>query len=763
MYQQQILPQEVVSQGSVSGGWGRRFLSVFTARIGVKLALAFALVVGFNGLSTLVSLQTVNELQEQTGHVSKEALPALLTGMSVKADVAALNQLNMVLTAANSTATLDELEPQVFQILSAMEQELASLAARTRSQKSAHLSAQLGQYRLELENVIRLKRTHLMRERSYAELEAGLAAAYGALSQVVQPIGINTLFDLQTSLRTLAQSSDVEQTGIRLADREVNAISYASTLIASANLVVANVKELARLQEKSAIFKLRRQNSRDLGRLTSAARGFVGQDAAEKLRPVVAEFAAYFVRKSDRNLFDQRAKLAEQEQTLIQTSAKSVALLATISGEIDDLAAALGSRTLSGIEKSSQQARQAVNLLLLLAVGIVVASVVILAVMVRRNIVQRLKTLAGYMQQLARGETDFRVSVSGVDEIARMARQVEFFRLTAVEKERLARAAAETEEKARKAEEDRREQDRQREETRRRQLREQEQKAREERRAALNELASTLEENTKRVLGDVIEAAEGMRHTATVVAGSSRDTREQNMSVVAAAVQSHSNMQAVAAATEELVASLQSVRDYVRTSHEASLQAQSSAAQSHETVGSLAHAVSAVDESVSQIEEIASQTHLLALNAGIEASRAGAAGRGFAVVAQEVKKLATQTATVTGGITDSIKLIRQETGHAQASSSEILELIEGMSQTVTQIFETIDAQTETVTEIARNVHDAANDAGHIEQGVETVNRAIENSESEIQVTRQKSEELMDKAHKLERQVASFLEEVRADA
>jgi methyl-accepting chemotaxis protein len=126
-----------------------------------------------------------------------------------------------------------------------------------------------------------------------------------------------------------------------------------------------------------------------------------------------------------------------------------------------------------------------------------------------------------------------------------------------------------------------------------------------------------------------------------------------------------------------------------------------------------------------------------------------------------VKKLATQTATVTSGITDHIKLIRDETGQAQLASTEILDIIENMSETVTQIFETIDAQNETVVEISRNVNEAADEAGNIERGVEAVNQAISGSENDIKNSRDQSEILMGKAEKLQAQVASFLNEVRA--
>jgi signal transduction histidine kinase len=101
---------------------------------------------------------------------------------------------------------------------------------------------------------------------------------------------------------------------------------------------------------------------------------------------------------------------------------------------------------------------------------------------------------------------------------------------------------------------------------------------------------------------------------------------------------STSSVTIVAAAAEELSASINEIDRQMRESTAASERAFSQVGNATQTISGLARAAEGIGGIVELINQIASQTNLLALNATIEAARAGEAGKGFAVVANEMER-----------------------------------------------------------------------------------------------------------------------------
>jgi methyl-accepting chemotaxis protein len=105
-----------------------------------------------------------------------------------------------------------------------------------------------------------------------------------------------------------------------------------------------------------------------------------------------------------------------------------------------------------------------------------------------------------------------------------------------------------------------------------------------------------------------------------------------------------------------------------------------SVAQTARSMRSMSESADKVTRIIKAIEEIAFQTNLLALNAAVEAARAGEHGRGFSVVADEVRNLASRSASAAK---DSAVLI----GENASSAAQALKVSEEASRSLAEIVE----------------------------------------------------------------------------
>lgn len=227
------------------------------------------------------------------------------------------------------------------------------------------------------------------------------------------------------------------------------------------------------------------------------------------------------------------------------------------------------------------------------------------------------------------------------------------------------------------------------------------------RRATLDRLAENFEVEIGGVVQGVNSSSSGMEAAATPMAEAAARTTEGSAAASAAAEDASGNVQTVAAATEQLTAS---IGEITRRMSQSSLMAGQAAQQARATdnlVQVLAENAGRIGDVVRLIGDIAGQTNLLALNATIEAARAGDAGRGFAVVASEVKALATQTARATEEIGGRIAAIQASTSQAVEAIGGVAQVVDEINGITTSIAAAVEQQGAATGEISRSVQHAA--------------------------------------------------------
>jgi methyl-accepting chemotaxis protein len=180
----------------------------------------------------------------------------------------------------------------------------------------------------------------------------------------------------------------------------------------------------------------------------------------------------------------------------------------------------------------------------------------------------------------------------------------------------------------------------------------------------------------------------------------------------------------IAAATEQLSATIEEMHTQTAASAKMTYEAVSHSKQTNANIHVLSQAVEKIGSVVGLIAEIAAQTNLLALNATIEAARAGEMGKGFAVVASEVKSLAVQTAKATADIGQQISLIQEAMRRSIGEITSTGETIANISAVAETVAETASQQANTTNEIAKNINGAATNATTVADALKTVEDTI---------------------------------------
>ncbi len=193
----------------------------------------------------------------------------------------------------------------------------------------------------------------------------------------------------------------------------------------------------------------------------------------------------------------------------------------------------------------------------------------------------------------------------------------------------------------------------------------------------------------------------------------------ENMSEKTKVVTKASNETAEAAQRgEKLMESAVGKMGNIEKSVMASAEVVKKLGESSQQIGQIVEAISAISE----------QTNLLALNAAIEAARAGEHGRGFAVVSEEVRKLASESATSAEQIRDRITQIQHDTALAveamEAGTKDVQEgtdAIREVGEQFKHIMQRVDGIQQQMAGIGTSMKTVSDGAQKIVEAVESIN------------------------------------------
>ena len=602
-------------------------------------------------------------------------------------------------------------------------------SARRAQRKLARLpaDAKFAPVKAQLENLVRLADFKAAARSSGGEATERLHKVFRA-HETLTNLLITLVDDLNFDV--VVRSEDAVKRSSKLTKElianQITGLRSALEISAQTHLITSLISEGAAARDSATIVPMQDRFRAAADLLTRASAGA----ESEALKKAIAELLA--VGRSADSAFALRARELAAAAAGDRTIAENVVLQRELDRAVKVLvkdAEAAMERGAAGLMADLDRNR---TILLFVAVASVMAAAGIGVFYVQRRLVRRLTSIGTAMRLLSSGEIEMAVpSAADRDEIGEMARSLEVFRASEIERRDLTQRQSA------------------------------EQAARQTRAAAVETLIEQFRTSVTQLFRAVADNVAQVEQTAHALSGIARRADHEARAASSATEQTSTNVRSVAGAAEELGSSIREISNRALQAKGVVERAAGITRSADQLVGQLSIGADRIGDVVKLIRSIADQTNLLALNATIEAARAGEAGRGFSVVASEVKTLASQTAKATEEIAVQIASIQGSTGEAVEAIREIGVVMDEISGFAATIATAVEQQSSVTLDIARNVQQAAAGAGDLVGNVTTVTGAIADTNRSASAVLQVSQALSAQSGSMQREIESFLQKVSA--
>lgn len=626
--------------------------------------------------------------------LSQESIPTIIASLKMSNETSQAAALSPLLMSARNTEDLEAFHQRFQNLAVLIQQQIEILTQRGVDAGNMQQINDLKAALVEKESTLNdLTAQRLILNKQYADLLLDIVFGYSDLDETVTPLIEVVDLDVSRGLSRVAS----DPTKAQKLEADLDFSRQLVEIKANANLIFGLFLAGLNVPEGDAMDEIQSKYSWSELRITRALEALPEGNDRDLLGGYIKALIGYS------SLFDLR----EEEWEITFQQNKILEETKALSSEINALGAELVGVQEQNARKNAQDSvvtiNQAQQSLVIIAASVIVVSLLIIFLYIRRNLTSRLLQAIDDMRAISQGNFNTAITVKGNDEISQMNEMLLVFCQTGKEAEVAnAKVAQERE------------------------------RAQQERQQKMAALAQEFEASISQQLKDGSQAAVSIHSTSETAAQKARNNASNAASIASATEETTVSMETVASATQALSQNLYDFAEKAQASLNHAETAVGDSNRASAQVETLSQAAQEIGEILSMIGEIADQTNMLALNATIEAARAGDAGKGFAVVASEVKGLADQTSKATQEISMRIRAIQDSTGEAVAAIGNIGERIQDIHHSAGDMSTSVTTQQQFVSEITENVDQVASAMREVSNNISSVRDATQDNTVNMQ-------------------------------